>query len=360
MHLNTTICGSAHKLKTFAFLLLISSAVVCGVPAPASCGVSPDGSIGGLKAHFVDVKGVRTRYYDMGEGEPLVLLHGGGLNGRSSANVWSKNIPGLSKRFRVLAPDRVGSGLTGNPLQDKDYNTQGEIDFLYDFLQTMKLGPVNLLGHSAGGALAFYFSIEHPEMVKTLIIVAPGGEVPRNGPQKEDALIANCPNEPATAAWKCRIRAQTFKPDVAFDTDDYWEAGYYMMSQPKAKETAAKLKAGAGEPGRTKEAAKWQQMMMDRVVNDGVLQMPVLLYWGRQDPTDWSANDQSSKMEQAMSLYDDIGKRNPRVQMILLNDAGHYMYREYPELFNQGITNFIEYWEHRPASSASGPTTHAN
>jgi 2-hydroxy-6-oxonona-2,4-dienedioate hydrolase len=335
--------GNSYKFLT---VILAAFCLQMSPPLQAQATANPDGSIGGLKARFIDVKGIKTRYYEMGSGEPLVLLHGGGLNGRSSANVWSKNIAGLAKRFHVLAPDRVGSGLTDNPLRDEDYNLQGEINFLYDFLQTMKVGPVNLAGHSAGGGLAFYFSIAHPELVKTLIIVAPGGEVPRNGPQKEEALNADCPKEPATAAWKCGIRAQTFKPDVAFDSDDYWQAGYYMMAQPKAKETAAKLKAGAGEPLRTQQIAAWRQSMMDRVTKEGVLQMPVLLYWGRQDPTDWAINDPSSRMAQALALYDAIGTKNPRVKLIVLNNAGHYMYREYPELFNEDITNFIDYWDH--------------
>lgn len=327
------------------------SARAQGQPSP-----NPDGAIGGLKASFTDVKGVRTRYYEMGQGEPLLLLHGGGLNGRSSANVWSKNIPGLAKRFHVFAPDRVGSGLTDNPLEDKDYNIQGEIEFLRNFLEKMNIRQVNLVGHSAGGALAFYFSIAHPEMVKTLIIVAPGGEVPADGVQKEEAFFVNCPKEPATAAWKCRLRAQTLKPDIAFDNDDYWQSGYSMMGAPKAKATAAKLKAGAGEPLRTEQAAAWRQSMMDRVTKEGVLQMPVLLYWGRQDPTDWAINDPVSKMQQGLALFDAIGAKDSRVQMIVLNDAGHYMYREYPELFNEEITDFIDYWNHHPAkTSGSSP-----
>ena len=71
-----------------------------------------DASIDGLTAKFVDVGGIRTRYYDYGQGEPIVMLHGGS---RSGANVFSRNIPGLAKRFRVLAMDRLGSGLTDNP-----------------------------------------------------------------------------------------------------------------------------------------------------------------------------------------------------------------------------------------------------
>ncbi len=80
--------------------------------------VSQTGSIDGLEAKFIDVKGVRTRYYEAGQGEPMVLVHGEGWSGHSSANTWSKNIPGLSKRFHVFAVDKLASGMTGNPLDD--------------------------------------------------------------------------------------------------------------------------------------------------------------------------------------------------------------------------------------------------
>ena len=56
---------------------------------------------GGLQAKFIDAGGVRTRYYDQGNGEPMVLVHGTGFSGVASANTWSLNIPGLSARFHV-------------------------------------------------------------------------------------------------------------------------------------------------------------------------------------------------------------------------------------------------------------------
>src|SRR5512132_733241 len=105
----------------------------------------PDGAIGGLKPRFVDVKGVSTRYYDEGQGEPMVLIHGGMTAGSSTANVWSRNIPGLARRFHVYAVDRLGSGLTGNPVNDADYAYSGQVEHIYQFIQTMKLGKIHLV-----------------------------------------------------------------------------------------------------------------------------------------------------------------------------------------------------------------------
>ena len=71
---------------------------------------SSNGEVAGLNAQFMNVNGVRTRYYEAGTGEPMVLVHGGDLSGHSSANIWSKDIPLFAKQFHVFAPDALGAG----------------------------------------------------------------------------------------------------------------------------------------------------------------------------------------------------------------------------------------------------------
>src|SRR5262249_60591424 len=107
----------------FGALALVAAAATTP-PAPAFA-ASEEGAAAGLKPKFVDVAGVRPRYYEAGAGEPMILVHGEGFSGHSSANVWSKNITGLGQRFHVFAADKLASGLTGNPLYDKDYNIHG-------------------------------------------------------------------------------------------------------------------------------------------------------------------------------------------------------------------------------------------
>ncbi len=139
-------------------------------------------SIDGLEAKFVDVDGVRTRYYEYGQGEPMLLVHGGSIGGASTANNWSRNIPGLSKRFHVFAVDRLAMGMTGNP---KDA----------------------AVGHSAGGGLLLYLAVEHPEVARTLTVIAHhAGIPPGDGPTKFDEILAKCPPDPTTYEHrKCRL-----------------------------------------------------------------------------------------------------------------------------------------------------------
>jgi len=104
-----------------------------------------------LKQSLWNVNGIRTRYYESGSGEPMVLIHAEeGFIGHASANYFAKNIPGLAKHFHVFAPDRLGSGLTDNPKTDQDYNIHAEMDHIVQFIQTLKLNKVHLVGQSHG------------------------------------------------------------------------------------------------------------------------------------------------------------------------------------------------------------------
>jgi 2-hydroxy-6-oxonona-2,4-dienedioate hydrolase len=311
-----------------------------GRAAPA---VNPDGSLGGLRVKFVEVAGVRTRYYEAGQGEPMVLVHGEGFSGHSSANTWVKNIPGLARRFHVFAPDKLASGLTGNPLDDKDYNIQGEIEHIYGFIRTLKLGQVHLIGQSRGGGLAFFLALLHPDVVRTLVIVDSNTAAPETGETDRQKVLANCPKEPDCAEWRCRLRALSFKPEVAFD-EAFFETGCYMASQPKALETVRKMAAGAGEPLRS-QFNEWKKQWHERVRREGLLPMPVLLYWGRNDP--------SAMFRNGLALFDLIAEKNPHVRLLVANHAGHFHYREYPEEFNQHIINFIDYWTRQAGRSTS-------
>jgi 2-hydroxy-6-oxonona-2,4-dienedioate hydrolase len=332
------------RRAAFAIAVAVFTVTTHAQAPPPPAGVSPVGALGGLTPKFVDVKGVRTRYYEAGAGDPLVLVHGEGWSGHSSANVWVKNIPGLAQRYHVVAADKLASGMTGNPLDDKDFNIQGEVEHMYQFIQTMKLGRVHLVGQSRGGGLAFFLSVAHPEIVRTLVIVDSLTASPDVGRAGREAALANCPKEPDAEEWKCRLRAITFKPDVAFD-DLYFATGAYMASLPKARETVAKRKAGAGEPLES-QFNEWKKQVHEKLKSQGGMKIPTLLYWGRNDP--------SAILRAGLELYDVLAEQNPDVRMIVANKAGHFHFREYPDEFNRNLINFIDYWS-GPRGRPSSP-----
>jgi hypothetical protein len=56
------------------------------------------------QAKFIDVNGIRTRYYDEGRGDVLLLIHGSRFSPWGSANTWTRNVGGLAKKFRAWRP----------------------------------------------------------------------------------------------------------------------------------------------------------------------------------------------------------------------------------------------------------------
>jgi len=315
----------AHNVVIRTRTLLVAGLVcLCSLflTASAHAGLTTSAEIDGLKAQFIDVNGVRTRYYEMGQGEPMVLVHGGGWSGYDSANIWSKDIARLAKQFQVLAPDKLGSGLTDNPTDDNDFNIQGEVDHIYDFIRVKKLDTVHLVGEGSGGACVLFLALQHPEIVRDLAIIASDTAAP-------DVGLASKP------AWKCKMQADVMAPDTVFD-EDYLLAAKYMGSLPKSQQSATKRKAGAGGDLATEKGFdRWKMQWYQRIRNEGVLQMPVLIYWGETDP--------STTATEAAALRDLIAAKNQKVRLITVA-AGHFPFREKPQQFVDDLSSFIVSW----------------
>jgi 2-hydroxy-6-oxo-6-(2'-carboxyphenyl)-hexa-2,4-dienoate hydrolase len=85
---------------------------------------------------WMDVDGVRTRYFDEGEGERIVFIHGvqmGSTDGSSSARTWDLNFAALSSSFNTISLDRLGQGYTDNPKSDANYTMHAIVQHAIGF-----------------------------------------------------------------------------------------------------------------------------------------------------------------------------------------------------------------------------------
>jgi pimeloyl-ACP methyl ester carboxylesterase len=330
-----------------ALLLLVSGSNVWA-QAP------PSGAVDGLVPKFANVDGLRTRYYEMGHGEPLVLVHGGRSGGVSnSANVWSKNIRALSRHFEVFAPDRPGHGLTeGTLAQAKNYEFQTE--WLYRFIRKMKLGRVNLVGHSSGGAVAFFLAVTHPKVVQSLVVIAAGPEDPGifSHPQKLNSLLKTCAPATTYQAWKCRVGFLSYAPKIAF-SDAFLHAERAMYLWREEHGGLSYRTTPLHKPGKLAKPSPQYFAYLHhcwQLARDGALgDMPVMLYYGKQDPLDWFATDKTAQLTDGLAFFDILGAKDPNVSMKVLNHAGHFVYRVHPRQFDGDLVGFIDYWDHHPA-----------
>lgn len=345
-------CGGRNERGWLRWLAVAAAALVIFLPPATtrawgqSAKAEPNGGVNGLVPKFIDAGGVRTRYYEMGHGEPLILIHGGGGNSPNDANIWSKNIRGLAKHFLVIAPDRLGCGLTQGTYAESD-NYQDQANWLYNFLKALHLSQVNLIGHSAGGAVVTWFAVEHPDMIKTLVVMSAGPETPglRGRASKMMTEMKRCPTKPLFTSQKCRIALLSYNPQKAFNSQ-WWATQLYMKNwRDKHYKIPGASPLNLGNPYPQFES---QLHSMWRRLRNGVLgDKPVLIFYGKQDPFDWAANASASDLKGGLGLFHIYGAKDPNVQMFILNDAGHFVYRDQPAEFNADLTNFVEYWDHR-------------
>lgn len=126
-------------------------------------------------SRYADAGGIRTHYLEMGRGEPVVLVHGGGAGADSYGN-WRTVMPILAEHFRVVAVDMVGFGRTDKPAQAGFvYSQEARNRHLADFLDALALGPATLIGNSMGGATAIGVAVARPELVKRLVLMGSAG-----------------------------------------------------------------------------------------------------------------------------------------------------------------------------------------
>jgi pimeloyl-ACP methyl ester carboxylesterase len=295
--------------------------------------VSEVGANNGHQPKFIDVKGVRTRYYEIGSGEAMVLLHGAGWSGATSANTWGPNLTGLGKEFHVFAPDRLGSGMTDHPKDPKDYTIQAVVAHVYDFLKAVGVDKVHVVGQSRGAYVATRLVLDHPEMAKTLVIVDTATLAPDVG-DLEERRAELFSQAPAARREKHRYRlaSMSFHPEHL--TDEFIDTALYMDDLPGSKETKQQMKDGGN--ALFIESLRAQKEETLAWLEEGRLQLPTLISWGKDDG--------SALLEQGYLLFDRIAKKTPNVRMYIFNQAGHFHYREHVEEFNRVVTQFVRAW----------------
>ncbi|TCK84097.1 pimeloyl-ACP methyl ester carboxylesterase [Paraburkholderia sp. BL9I2N2] len=106
-----------------------------------------------------------AHYLEQGTGEPLVLIHGVGMQ----AAAWYPQIEALSAEFRVISVDMPGHG-TSTALP-ANAGLQQFVEWAIDFIEALDVGLVNLAGHSMGSLIAAGVAVTRPDLVRRVAIL---------------------------------------------------------------------------------------------------------------------------------------------------------------------------------------------
>ncbi|PZC47489.1 MAG: Pimeloyl-ACP methyl ester carboxylesterase [Chloroflexi bacterium] len=281
-------------------------------------------------AKFIDVNGTRTRYFEAGQGEPLLLIHGGQFGMYNSARDWDRNWEDFTKDFHVYALDKVGQGHSDNPARADDYLLGTATQHVYDFMQAVGLEKAHVAGHSRGGYLVARLALEHPEVVKSLIMID-SGSLMWSTPEFYEDL-----NKRAEAYTDVRekhrfiLEGSSFAGTIA--TDEWLDDVTTYVDAPKNREAMATM------------AEMWPTLDIDHQKNrddthdwiraGGLKDMPTLVIWAYDDQG-------APIIKNGIPCMHLILPNVPNSQMHILNQSGHYVFREHPQEFNAVIRTFI-------------------
>lgn len=133
----------------------------------------------GLRRKEIDLPGgLHYVYLEGGKGEPLMLLHGFGLNKDS----FTKVARFLTPHYRVIIPDHIGFGESSHP-QEADYAPPAQAERLRSFAHALGIERLHLGGSSMGGQIAMTYAACYPAEVASLWLLDPVGV--RSAPKSE-------------------------------------------------------------------------------------------------------------------------------------------------------------------------------
>jgi 4,5:9,10-diseco-3-hydroxy-5,9,17-trioxoandrosta-1(10),2-diene-4-oate hydrolase len=264
------------------------------------------------QSRYAEIDGIRIHYRDLGEGEPVVFLHGGGPGASSWSNFKATQQRFVAEGFRALLPDTVGFGRSDKPA-DRDYS--------FDFLNACLLGALDeagvgkavFVGNSMGGAMAIKLALDHPDRVSKLILLAPAGLASREryGQMpgiRAIAMAALGEDGPTPQRLRETFALQLF--DKSLITEALIaERHEIAVTQPKAVYLTMRIPDLSGDVAR--------------------LACPVLTFWGM--------NDEFCPVETAQLLA--TGPEDSRV--VLVNRCGHWVQVERPGLFESVSIAFL-------------------
>lgn len=152
------------RLRRLSTTAITASVVVVAGASPLQAqqaGAQPDTS------GYIAANGVNYWFEIHGQGEPLLLLHGGLM----SSSTWGPTLPALARHHRVIAVDLLGHGHTA--LGDRTAITLEDVGRdLAVVVKALGLKQVDAVGYSFGGGAALQLAFQHPELVRRLVVVS--------------------------------------------------------------------------------------------------------------------------------------------------------------------------------------------
>lgn len=248
------------------------------------------------------VDNINTNYIQVGQGTPILLLHGWG----SSIEPFNRLINQLAPKYQVIALDLPGFGKTNEP--PRPFNVDDYVDFTLHFLEMFHFQSVSLIGHSFGGRIIIKMANRDlPFNIEKIVLIDSAGIKPTQNPKQS----------------KKQKRYQKLKA--------LYSSKFISKLFPNALE---RLRVKYGSADYVAASPMMRQCLV-KVVNEDLshllpnIQAPTLLIWGEND-TD-TPLDNAKKMETTI----------PNAGLALIRNAGHFSFIDQPYIFSRIIASYF-------------------
>jgi pimeloyl-ACP methyl ester carboxylesterase len=268
-----------------------------------------------IQPSTIVVDGLLTGYLEAGDGDPVILLHGGEF-GASAEIGWERTIPALADRYRVLAPDMLGFGQSAKVIDFNDGRGM-RIRHIARFCDALGIDSAHFVGNSMGAInLLVDATSDSPVLpMRTLVAICGGGEIQRN--QHMEALY----DYDATVPAMRRIIEALFH-DASYPADeDYVQRRYESSTAPGAWEALAAARfrrPGAAPPPTPSSKRAYERVLVPTLVVEGGSDKLLPLGWAKE-----------------------VADQIPRGRSAVIDAAGHCPQIEQSSIVNALLLEFL-------------------
>lgn len=270
-------------------------------------------------SRYIDVDGIKIHYNEVGEGYPLICLHGAGP-GASAWSNFKQNAPVLAQKYHVYMVDMPQYGKS-----DKIIYKEGRLDFvskiLARFMEILGIERAHFIGNSMGGQTAIKLAIDRPDLVDHLVTI---GGVPVFYSIMQPMLTEGVKMireyymaPPGPTPEKMRKLIETFVYDASFVTDELVQERYEASIDPQA----------------IKIFSSYENHPRNQDISDQFpkLKAKTLIVWGN--------DDRFAALDTGLLLL----RRSQNSRMHIFGQCGHWAQVEVADEFNQLVLDFFEH-----------------
>lgn len=228
---------------------------------------------------FIEANGIRLHYVEQGSGELVILLHGF----PEFWYGWRNQLPVLSQKYRVVAPDMRGYHLSDKPTGVEAYKIETLAADIASLIRALGEEKAIVVGHDWGAAVAWAVAAHYPQVVKKLAIL----NVPH--PQEMSRAFLHFNLAQWLKSWYIFFFQLPYIPEKVVGTEKFFRKTLSEMSTKNAftEEDIQRYVQAYSKPGTVKATIAYYRAAFRSVFGRQVpfpkIKAPVLMLWGVHD-----------------------------------------------------------------------------